>query len=159
MHQCLFIICVIVYNLYYCCYAKTSSPAVQIRHSKVYGNPIVPSLYSILLVFTYLTLYTRMSEFPKIKQNHYGENHFSEQFCMTLFDCRLSSLANWHCKFGPLWSKLLAINTAIVHLYVKNNYKYKFFHDSIWLGVFFVNSRALYVLTYILFFLNSIISQ
>ena len=42
MHQCLFIICVIVYNLYYCFYAKTSSPAVQIRHSKVYGNPILP---------------------------------------------------------------------------------------------------------------------
>ena len=42
MHQCLFIICVIVYNLYYCYYAKTSSPAVQKRHSKVYGNPIAP---------------------------------------------------------------------------------------------------------------------
>ena len=49
MHQCLFIICVIVYNLYYCCYAKTSSPAAQKRHSKVYGNPIAFSLYSILL--------------------------------------------------------------------------------------------------------------
>ena len=34
----MFIICVIVYNLYYCYYAKTSSPAVQICHSKVYGN-------------------------------------------------------------------------------------------------------------------------
>ena len=44
-----FIICVIVYNLYYCCYAKTSSSAVQKRHSKVYGNLIAPSLYSILL--------------------------------------------------------------------------------------------------------------
>ena len=43
MRQCLFIICVIVCNLYYC------SPAVQIRHSKVYGNPIAPSLYSILI--------------------------------------------------------------------------------------------------------------
>ena len=43
----LFIICVIVYNLYYCCYAKTSSSAVQKRHSKVYGKPIAPSLYSI----------------------------------------------------------------------------------------------------------------
>jgi len=52
MHECLFIICVIVYNLYYCYYAKTSSPAVQIRHSKVYGNPIAPSLYSILLGWT-----------------------------------------------------------------------------------------------------------
>ena len=31
------------------CYAKTSSPAVQKRHSKVHGNPIAPSLYSILL--------------------------------------------------------------------------------------------------------------
>ena len=28
---------------------KTSSPAVQKRQSKVYGNPIAPSLYSILL--------------------------------------------------------------------------------------------------------------
>ena len=37
----LFIFCVIVYNLYYCCYAKTSSSAVQKRHSKVYGNPIL----------------------------------------------------------------------------------------------------------------------
>ena len=26
-NSCLFIICVIVYNLYYCCYAKTSSSA------------------------------------------------------------------------------------------------------------------------------------
>ena len=49
MHQCLFIICVIVFNLYYCYYAKTSSQAVQIRHSKVNGNPIALSLYSILL--------------------------------------------------------------------------------------------------------------
>ena len=38
----LFIICDIVYNLYYCYYAKASSPAAQIRHSKVYGNPIAP---------------------------------------------------------------------------------------------------------------------
>ena len=45
--RCLFIICVIVYNLYYCCYAKTSSSAVPKRHSKVYGKPIPPSLYSI----------------------------------------------------------------------------------------------------------------
>ena len=28
---------------------KTSSPAVQKRHSKVYGNPNAPSLYSIIL--------------------------------------------------------------------------------------------------------------
>ena len=33
-----------VYNLYYCCYAKNSSPEVQKRHSKVYGNPIQFSL-------------------------------------------------------------------------------------------------------------------
>ena len=43
------IICVTFYNLYYCCYAKTSSSAVQKRHSKVYGKPIAPSLCSILL--------------------------------------------------------------------------------------------------------------
>ena len=36
--------------LCYCCYAKTSSSAVQKSHSKVYGNPIAPSFYSILLV-------------------------------------------------------------------------------------------------------------
>ena len=47
--RCLFIICFIVNNLYYCCYAKTSSSAFQKRHSKVYGNPIAPSFYSILL--------------------------------------------------------------------------------------------------------------
>ena len=52
--RCLFIICVIVYNLYYCCYAKTSSSAVHKRHRKVYGNPIAPSFYSILLVLFYL---------------------------------------------------------------------------------------------------------
>ena len=57
MHQCLFIICFIVYNLYYCFYAKTSSPAAQIRHSKVYGNPIAPSLYSILLGIFKTSLY------------------------------------------------------------------------------------------------------
>ena len=28
-------------------YAETSSSAVQKRHSKVYGNPIAPSFYSI----------------------------------------------------------------------------------------------------------------
>jgi len=39
---------------YYFCYAKTSSPAVQKRHSKVYGNPNAPSLYSILLVYVYV---------------------------------------------------------------------------------------------------------
>ena len=33
--------------LCYCCYAKTSYSAVQKRHSKVYGNPIAPSFYSI----------------------------------------------------------------------------------------------------------------
>ena len=37
--------------LYYCCYAKTSSSAVQKRHSKVYGNLIAPSFYSILLAY------------------------------------------------------------------------------------------------------------
>ena len=41
---------------YYFCYAKTSSPAVQKNHSKVYGNPIPPSLYSILLAWEGLTL-------------------------------------------------------------------------------------------------------
>ena len=48
--------CVIVYNLYYCCYAKTSSSAVQKRHSlsKVYGNPIAPSFYSILLACAHM---------------------------------------------------------------------------------------------------------
>ena len=35
--------------LCYCCYAKTSSSAVQKRHSKVYGNLIAPSFYLILL--------------------------------------------------------------------------------------------------------------
>ena len=34
---------------YFCCYAITSSLAVQKRHSEVYGNPIAPSFYSILL--------------------------------------------------------------------------------------------------------------
>ena len=37
--RCLFIICVIVYNLYYCRYAKASSSAVQKRQSKVYRKP------------------------------------------------------------------------------------------------------------------------
>ena len=36
-HRWLFIIRVIVYNLYFCCYAKTSSSAVQKRHSKVFN--------------------------------------------------------------------------------------------------------------------------
>ena len=35
-----------------CCYAETSSSAVQKRHSKVYGKPIASSLYSILLACT-----------------------------------------------------------------------------------------------------------
>ena len=40
--------------LCYCYYAKTSSSAVQKRHSKVYGNLIAPFLYSILLVHNYM---------------------------------------------------------------------------------------------------------
>ena len=32
--RCLFIVCVIVYNLYYCCYAKTSSKAVFLNYRK-----------------------------------------------------------------------------------------------------------------------------
>ena len=48
-NRCLLIICNIVNNLYYCCYAETSSSAVQKRHNKVYGNPIAPTLYSSLL--------------------------------------------------------------------------------------------------------------
>ena len=56
--RCLFIIRVIVYNLYYCCYAKTSSSAVQKRHSKVYGNPIAPLLlFNISLVTPYLLFF------------------------------------------------------------------------------------------------------
>ena len=47
--RCLFIICVNVYNFYYCCYSKTSSSAVQKRHSKVYGNPIAPPSIQYLL--------------------------------------------------------------------------------------------------------------
>ena len=47
---------VIVYNLYYCCYAKTRSSAVQKRHSKLYGNPIAPSFYTILLVSVCISL-------------------------------------------------------------------------------------------------------
>ena len=50
------IICVLVYNLYYCCYAKTSSSAVQKRNSKVYGNPINRPLllfYIFLCTFMY----------------------------------------------------------------------------------------------------------
>ena len=43
--------------LCYCCYAKTSSSAVQERHSKVYGNPIAPSFYSILLATEYVTVH------------------------------------------------------------------------------------------------------
>ena len=48
-----------VYHLCYClqslcfCYAKTSSSAVQKRHSKVYGNLIAPLFYSILLGHRY----------------------------------------------------------------------------------------------------------
>ena len=49
------------YNLSYCCYVKTRSPAAPKRHRKVYGNPIAPSLYSILLV---LTIKSLMKHFP-----------------------------------------------------------------------------------------------
>ena len=44
MHQCLFIICVIVYNLYYCCYAKTSSPAAQKTSQQSVRKPYCPLL-------------------------------------------------------------------------------------------------------------------
>ena len=39
------------------CYAKTSSSEVQKRQSKVYGNHIAPSFYSILLVSTYIKIF------------------------------------------------------------------------------------------------------
>ena len=43
IHRILTLICLYQIGcLYYFCYAKTSSPAVQKRHSKVYGNPIPP---------------------------------------------------------------------------------------------------------------------
>ena len=45
--RCLFIICVFVYNFCYCCTAETSSSAVQISYSKLYGNLSAPTLYSI----------------------------------------------------------------------------------------------------------------
>ena len=40
-------LCYRLQSLLYYCYAKTSSSSVQKRHSKVYGNPITPSFYSI----------------------------------------------------------------------------------------------------------------
>ena len=43
----MFVYCLCYWS--YCCYAETSSSAVQKRHSKVYGKYIAPSLYPILL--------------------------------------------------------------------------------------------------------------
>ena len=49
IHRILTHVCLLQIGcLCYCCYAKTSSSAVQKRHSKVYGNPIAPSFYSII---------------------------------------------------------------------------------------------------------------
>ena len=64
------IICVIVYNLYYCCYVKTSSSAVQKRHSKVYGKPIRPLLvFYISLWYPILLVKILNYDFPKIVYN------------------------------------------------------------------------------------------
>ena len=58
--------------LSYCCYAITSSPAVQIRHSKVYGNPIAPSLYSILLDHIILLFTLKTNRTAKINKPLWG---------------------------------------------------------------------------------------
>ena len=78
MHKCLFIICVIVYNLYYCYYAKTSSPAVQIRHSKVYGSPYCP-----LHVFNSPCLWLRRPERWRLdRQLSEGQVQDSRRHCL-----------------------------------------------------------------------------
>ena len=51
--RCLFIICVIVYNLYYCCYAKTSSSAVSKKSQQSVRKPYRPLLlFNIFLLET-----------------------------------------------------------------------------------------------------------
>ena len=56
----------------YCCYAETSSSAAQKRHSKVYGKPIAPALYSILLAAnTQKSGYTRIVQYLNSLQTKY----------------------------------------------------------------------------------------
>ena len=43
----------------YCCYAQTSSSAVQKRHSKVYGNPIAPPSIQFSLQFSVILLFKK----------------------------------------------------------------------------------------------------
>ena len=60
-------------NFYYCCYAKTSTSAVQKRHSKVYGNPIAPSFYSILLGNTVNIMHFTVVHIPLLIKEFYIE--------------------------------------------------------------------------------------
>ena len=105
--------------LYYCCYAKTSSPAVQKRHSKVYGNPIAPSLYSILLVYRVMYRATHKNETStttllhlifKIKINR-AETEFKEFESRLKFKPRLKN--GWfHLKSYILFQALSPIETG-----------------------------------------------
>ena len=95
--RCLFIICVIVYNLYYCCYSKTSSSAVQKRHSKVHGNPIAPSFYSISSCLQQIqcTIYYRVSH-----DTEFTFNRFKVQF---IKGCPIiQSLYSTHSRYNLL---------------------------------------------------------
>ena len=122
------IIYVLVYNLCYCCYAKTSSSAVQKRHSKVYGNPIAPSLYSILLVCLHICpgLYTLLvcilaqdwlfTHWPNVKYEMF-QNWVAYYVCNWTFSVLL-----WKVKCLILidvkaWLNSLACPTKMFNLY------------------------------------------
>ena len=64
--RCLFIFCVIVYNLYYCCYAKTSSSARRSKNvtAKCTENLSPPPciLYSLRRTLMHLFLFTNSAQ-------------------------------------------------------------------------------------------------
>ena len=105
-------------HLYYCCYAKTSSPAVQKRHSKVYGNPIAPSLYSILLTNNHVLPpkggHQRLKAIVSIfNYVLHGKGKFQNSYVsLLIFLCSiyltlLKFTATWLFKFGNQYTFII----------------------------------------------------
>ena len=97
--RCLFIFCVIVYNLYYCCYAKTSSSVVKKTSQQiVYEKPIASSLYAILLEL-YKSSFHKVLQRLSFKGHHFESDMWPEK--KGQLKLCLQSFQFWIRNFGP----------------------------------------------------------